>query len=186
MHIILVYIGVLLGMFVEGEMIMISAVIAAHHGYLNLWMVIILGVLGTYGSDLFYFSLGRKKGRGWLKKNKKIEGKLSVVDEKIKKYPVLIFLIYRFLYGFRTIIPMVIGASKTRTPKFLIYSGVSTVIWATVYCTLGYLMGAFIKSQLGHIEHIEKYIIGILVLAGLLIVTLKSLKKDKEPSYFQD
>jgi len=109
MHIVLIYLGILLGIFIEGEMIMISSVIAAHHGYLNLWLVVFLGIIGTYGSDFFYFSLGRKRGKDWLNEKQKFEIKAEIIDKKIQKYPILIFMGYRFLYGFRTIVPLVIG-----------------------------------------------------------------------------
>ena len=148
MHIIFIYIGVLLGVFIEGEMIMMSSVIAAHHGYLNLWFVVLLGLTGTYSSDLFYFFLGRRKGKDWLYKSQKIRHKASIIDKKLEEYPIFIFITYRFLYGFRTIVPLVIGASNTKTRIFLLYSGLSTSIWALTYCTVGYLFGELIKSKL--------------------------------------
>jgi membrane protein DedA with SNARE-associated domain len=69
MHIIIIYLSILFGIFLEGEMIMISSIIAAHHGYLNHWKVIAVGIVATYCSDCFYFSLGRKRGKVWLNKN---------------------------------------------------------------------------------------------------------------------
>ena len=180
MHIILIYIGIFLGIFFEGEMIMISSIIAAHHGYLNLWFVIAIGIVGTYISDCFYFFLGRKKGKEWLIKNQKIKDKASIVNKKIEKYPILIFITYRFLYGFRTITPLVIGAGNTKTITFLFYSGLSTAIWAATYCTIGYMFGELIKSKLSHIEHIEKYIIGFIVLLGIVLIVANRLKKQKK------
>ncbi len=177
MHIIIIYLGILFGIFIEGEMIMISSIIAAHHGYLNLWLVVVLGLSGTYCSDCFYFFLGRKKGRAWLNKKQKLKNKAVIVDKKLKKSPVVIYISYRFLYGFRTIIPLVIGAGSTKTRTFLFFSAVSTFIWAVLYCTIGYLFGEILKSEQGHIEHIEKYIIGVLLLAGIIFIAIKRLKK---------
>lgn len=173
MHLFLIYIGILFGVFLEGEMIMISSIIAAHHGYLNIWLVVFIGILGTYVSDFFYFNLGRKKGAIWIQKNQKIRKKAAVVDRKLNQYPVLIFIIYRFMYGLRTLAPLVIGAGKTKTRTFLFYSGLSTLLWATLYGTIGYTFGALIQSQLSHIEHAEKYMIGILVFIAILILLKK-------------
>lgn len=180
MHIIFVYIGILFGIFLEGEMIMISSVIAAHHGYLNIWLVVILGVLGTYCSDCFYFFLGRNKGKDWLNKKQKFKNKAGIIDKKLEKHPIIIFMSYRFLYGFRTITPLVIGASKTKTYIFLLYSAVSTLIWAITYCTIGYLFGEVIKSKLGSVEHIEKYIIGFLLLVGIIVIVINRVKKQNK------
>ncbi len=178
MHLILIYAGILLGIFLEGEMIMISAVIAAHHGYLNLWLVVVLGVTGTYASDCFYFFLGRKRGRNWINKSRKRKKRAEWIDRKLVKYPVLIYLTYRFMYGFRAITPLVIGTGSTKTGTFILFSSISTIVWAASYCTLGYLFGEVIKSELGHIEHIEKYIILALLLAGTAIIALKRIRKS--------
>jgi len=175
MHIILVYIGIFFGLFLEGEMVLISAVIAAHHGYLIFWLVVIIGTLGTYSADCFYFFLGRKRGYTWINKNPKIKRKAEIIEKRIEKYPVIIFLTYRFLYGFRSITPLVIGAGKTKTKTFFLYGALSTIAWSSVYCTVGYFFGAVIKSELSHIEHIEKYIIGALALFGVVIIVIKRL-----------
>ena len=39
------------------------------------------------------------------------------------------------------------------------------------------------KQALSHIEHIEKYIIGILVFAGILLILINRFKKQKETRY---
>lgn len=173
MHVILIYIGILLGIFLEGEMIMISSVIAAHHNYLNLWIVVPVGAVGTYFSDLFYFYVGRKKGKEWLNRNSAWSRKADIIDSKIKKYPVIIFVTYRFLYGFRTVTPIAIGASKIKSTTFYLFSAFSTLIWTFTYSTIGYVFGEIIKSKLHHIEHIEKYIIGVIVLIGMAIIAIK-------------
>jgi membrane protein DedA with SNARE-associated domain len=182
MHIIIIYIGIFFGLFLEGEMVLISAVIAAHHGYLILWIVVTLGVIGTYFADCFYFFLGRKRGYVWINKNPKIRKKAEIIERKLERYPVIIFLTYRFLYGLRSITPLVLGAGQTKTKTFLFYSALSTTIWASVYCTIGYLFGSVIKSELGHIEHIEKYIISVLVLFGIIIVVIRHLQKKMRSS----
>jgi len=178
-HLILIYIVILFGIFLEGEMIMISSIIAAHHGHLNLWLVVTLGVIGTYSSDCFYFFLGRNKGKDWLNKKKKFKNKAEIIDKRLERYPIIIFMSYRFLYGFRTIAPLVIGASKTKTSIFLFFSAVSTLIWAITYCTIGYLFGEVIESKLGYIEHIEKYIIGFLFLVAIIFIVKSKVIKQK-------
>jgi len=182
MHVILIYIGIFCGIFFEGEMVMITSVIAAHHSYLKLWIVIAIGLVGTYSSDSFYFFLGRRKGKEWLNKNTRFKNKYEVVDQKLEQYPILIFLVYRFMYGFRTIAPLVIGASKTKTSKFLILSAMSTLIWGITYSAIGYVFGEVLKSKFSHIEHIEKYVIGILLLlGGIIFVVFRVRNKRVKP-----
>jgi len=175
----LIYIVIFLGIFLEGEMIMISSIIAAHHGHLNIWLVIVIGILGTYSSDCFYFFLGRKKGKDWLNKKPKIKNKADKINKKLERHPIVIFISYRFLYGFRTIAPLVIGTSKTKTSIFLFISAVTTLLWAITYSSIGYLFGEVIKSELGYIEHIEKYIIGFLFLIAIIFIVINRIIKTK-------
>ncbi len=179
MHLILIYLGIFAGIFFEGEMVMITSVIAAHHGHLNLWIVIAIGLTGTYCSDMFYFFLGRRKGKEWLNKKPRFKDKYAFIDHKLDKYPILIFLVYRFMYGFRTIAPLAIGASNTKTSKFLILSAISTLIWGATYGAVGYIFGEVLKSKFSHIEHIEKYVIGALLLLGVAIFVIFRLRKRK-------
>ena len=83
---------------------------------------------GDLFERLVHFFLGRRKGKAWLNKNARFRDKYARIDRNLDKYPILIFLVYRFMYGFRTIAPLVIGASKTKTSKFLILSAISTLI----------------------------------------------------------
>jgi len=179
MHLFLIYAGIFCGIFFEGEMVMITSVIAAHHGHLNLWTVMAIGLVGTYFSDNLYFFLGRRRGRAWLNKHARFKDKYEVIDSKLEKYPILIFLVYRFMYGFRTVAPLAIGASNTRTGKFMILSAMSTLIWAFAYGSIGYLFGEVLKATLGHIENIEKYVIGILLLLGVVIFLLYRVRGKK-------
>jgi membrane protein DedA with SNARE-associated domain len=177
MHLFFIYAGILIGIVLEGEMIMLSSVIAAHRGYLNLWIVIGIGFAGTLAGDWFYFFLGRKRGKNWLLKKQKIKLKVEKITQKLQKYPALVILSYRFLYGFRTFTPVIIGASQIKTLTFLSFSFVSTLLWCFVYGSLGYISGEFIKTRLAHIEDIELFIIGFLILAGVLIYLLKRIMK---------
>ena len=177
MHYILIYAGIFVGIVLEGEMIMLSSVIAAHRGFLNLWIVMIIGFTGTLCSDWFYFFLGRKKGKNWLLNKPKLKGKVEKVTQKIQKYPAIVILSYRFVYGFRTFTPVIIGTSEIKTVTFLSYSLASTLLWCLLYGTLGYLSGEIIKTRLAHIENIELLIIGVLLLAGILIYLSNRMRK---------
>ena len=128
-----------------------------------------IGFTGTLGSDWFYFFLGRKKGKNWLLNKPKFKGKVEKVTQKLQEYPAIVILSYRFVYGFRTFTPVIIGTSEIKTITFLSYSFASTLLWCLLYGTLGYLSGEIIKTRLAHIENIELLIIGVLLLAGILI-----------------
>ena len=177
MHILFIYIGIFTGVLLEGELVMLSSVIAAHHHYLNIWVVLAMGISATLFQDLLYFNLGRHQGKKWLNRKPAWQRKFEIVDKRVKKYPVLIFLIYRFAWGFRAITPFVIGTGHVRSGTFYMFSVGTTLLWAAVYGSIGYMFGELIQSKLSHIEHIEKYVIGILAILALILILIRRLIK---------
>ncbi len=49
MYLFFIYAGIFMGIVLEGEMIMLSSLVAAHNGYLNFWMVIGIGFTASLG-----------------------------------------------------------------------------------------------------------------------------------------
>ena len=47
LHYLWIYSCFFLGIFIEGELVFLSAVITASHGYLNIWLVISIAMLAT-------------------------------------------------------------------------------------------------------------------------------------------
>ena len=175
MHLIIVYILFFIGIFLEGEFILLSAVIAAHQGILNIWLVISIAIFATISSDMVYFNLGKHKAEKWLAKSK-FASKFEMVNQKLRNHRTKMLLSYRFLYGMRMITPFVLGTQKLEFAKFLKYSIISTVIWCIILVGLGYAFGEFIINSLKHIEKIEYYFIGCLIVFAIVLILINRLK----------
>tara|TARA_R110002051_G_scaffold115026_1_gene188015 strand:- start:9203 stop:9748 length:546 start_codon:yes stop_codon:yes gene_type:complete len=178
-HSFLIYAGLFLGIFLEGELVLLSAVIAAHHGLLNLWLVLVIAVIATLSSDMFYFNLGRKKMSAYLEKSK-WSGKLIGLKKKFNEHRIKTLLGYRFLYGFRTITPIFLGTQDITFKSFFKYSIIGTLIWVTVITGLGILFGELIVTYLKDFEKAEYYIIGILLIIVMLSILVRFIKKAKK------
>lgn len=172
-HLILIYFGILIGVIFEGEMVVLSSVIAAHHGHLNIWIVLAIAFTGTICSDWFYFFLGRRHGKSWLDKKPNLHKRIAKVHYWLEEHPVLIIVLYRFMYGFRTVTPLMMGTSSLRIRTYVLYSLISILIWACFYVGTGYAFGEIIRHYLASLKNVEFYVIGFLVLAGLITVLVK-------------
>lgn len=178
MHYLITYILFFLGIFFEGELILLTAVIAAHQDILNIWFVISLAILATIASDLFYFYLGKHKAKKWLAKSK-FATKYEEVQNRLIKNRTKMLLTYRFLYGLRMITPFVLGSQDVTFIKFLKYSIISTLIWCFLFVVLGYAFGEVIINNLKHIQKIEYYIIGGLIIITIIFALIKFVKKNE-------
>ena len=78
----------------------------------------------------------------------------------------------RFMYGFRIVGPLLIGASHLPPKIFLPLNIVGAIIWALIFTTLGYVGGEVIGPWLHQFDHhIKKFI--WLALAVVLVVAMR-------------
>ena len=123
------YLAILLGTFLEGETIMILGGVAAHMGYLSLGWVITFGFLGTLLGDQLYFYLGRRHGGDFLARRPTWSARAQRVHRFIERYPVLLILGFRFLYGLRTVTPFVLGSSQVSYLQFTLLNLTGAGTW---------------------------------------------------------
>jgi len=142
------YLSIFAGAVLEGELVYISAIQAAQAGYVDLYGAIAAFFLGTFCTDWFYFLTGRKQGRRYLERNEKLQLKATKIDHLLARYGTLLLLSYRFIYGFRIVLPLLFGASKLSSRRFLLFSLLSTSIWVTLYGWIGYYFTNWLLEQL--------------------------------------
>ncbi|MCB0462737.1 MAG: DedA family protein [Flavobacteriaceae bacterium] len=171
-----IYTCFFLGIFIEGEFIFLSAVIASSHGYLNIWLVITIAIMATITSDLVYFSLGKKGATKWINRPN-WKTKIEAVNTKIDKHKHLFLFSYRFLYGLRIATPLVLGMQNISLSTFLKYSIISTIIWSALFTVLGIAFGELILNYLKHIQKVEYYIIGGLLTVAIIFLLLRFIKR---------
>ena len=111
----------LVGALIEGESFLIAGGIAAQQGLLHLPGLIILAFLGSAIHDITCFLFGRFAGKWLLTKTPKIKEKTQFVFRLFEKFDVWLIVISRYAYGFRIIIPFILGMSRIKITKFLFF-----------------------------------------------------------------
>lgn len=106
------YPGLVFGLLLEGETILVLAAFMVHRGYLDLPLVIVTGFVIAFASDQFFFWTGRIKGSEFLEKRPSWKPKVEKAKSMLGQNTTLLFLGVRFIYGLRTVLPFVIGMSK--------------------------------------------------------------------------
>ncbi|MAL60180.1 MAG: hypothetical protein CMC14_09040 [Flavobacteriaceae bacterium] len=176
LHYLWIYVCFFFGIFIEGELVFLSAVIAASHDYLNIWLVIGVAIVATVSSDLIYFNLGKNRTEKLINKPK-WKTKIELVNKKLEKHRTLFLISYRFLYGLRIATPLVLGTQNIKQLTFLKYSIISTLIWATLFTLLGLAFGELIINYLMRFQRIEFYIIGSLLLIAVVFLIFRFIKR---------
>ena len=132
------YTTVFAGCFFEGETSLVTSAFAAHRGYLNIFTVVLIALIATLSWDWIWFSVGRLKGNAILSKRPKLKAKSRKINMLLMRHQVAVLLGYRFLYGFRTAVPLAIGMSKVKKRTFFLFGLINVVIWDCLFSSLGY------------------------------------------------
>lgn len=160
-----------LGTFLEGEAILIMAGFLAFQGYLDIRGVITTAFAGSFLGDQFYFYLGHYKGKLLLRRFHSLTKKLREALRLIGKYGKFVAFISRFTYGFRIVLPIILGVTSLPPRTFLWINLASALSWATIFALAGYLFGKSASLFFHDAKKYEPYlmlgILGIIMSAWL-------------------
>jgi membrane protein DedA with SNARE-associated domain len=158
-----------IGTFLEGETVMLLGGLFAHQGYLSLEGVIACGFCGTLFGDQLYFFLGRRHGKTILARHPVWQAGADRVFRKLERHQNLLLISFRFLYGLRTVTPLVIGMSGVSYLRFTLFNIIGAGIWATGIGLAGYYFGLAVEAVLGNVKRYELMLIAGIVGVGTLV-----------------
>lgn len=133
------------------EIIVPPAAYLASLGKMNIWLIIIAGVLGSLVGAIFNYWLGYYLGRPLIYKlaSHPLAKFLLINPEKIKKAEKYFFdnaisatFIGRLIPVIRQLVSIPAGFSKMPFGSFLFYTTLGSTLWVGVLAALGYFIGA--------------------------------------------
>ncbi len=134
------YLAVMIGSLFEGEVILITASALAALGYLSLSKVFMVSIATTIFTDQFLFFIGYQLGTDWLvRRFPKLLQARARVFKLLHKMDAFFIFAFRFIYGIRTISPLIIGSAKIKPARFVIFNILSGLCWASTGCFIGYV-----------------------------------------------
>ncbi|EAW3007632.1 DedA family protein [Salmonella enterica] len=171
------YAALVIGSMAEGETVTLLGGVAAHQGLLKFPLVAAAVALGGMMGDQLLYLLGRCYGGKILRRFPRYHTKIRRAQKMIQRHPYLFVIGTRFMYGFRVVGPLLIGASRLPPKIFLPLNIVGALIWALLFTTLGYLGGEVIAPWLHDLDQHLRH--GVwLILAIVLVVGVRwSLKR---------
>ncbi|HAD6276355.1 TPA_asm: DedA family protein [Salmonella enterica subsp. enterica serovar Typhi str. CT18] len=165
------YAALVIGSMAEGETVTLLGGVAAHQGLLKFPLVAAAVALGGMMGDQLLYLLGRCYGGKILRRFPRYHTKIRRAQKMIQRHPYLFVIGTRFMYGFRVVGPLLIGASRLPPKIFLPLNIVGALIWALLFTTLGYLGGEVIAPWLHdldqHLRHGVWLILAIVLVVGL-------------------
>jgi len=155
------YLAVLVGTFLEGETILVLGGLAVFNGHLQMQGVILCAFFGSLCGDQLWFYVGRRGGRALLARKPRWKPAMDRIDRLMTKHQIWFMLIFRFLYGLRTVAPFAIGMSQIRIPMFTILNIIGALVWAVAVAWLGFFIGDVLNTPA--VRTYERLAVGVLI-----------------------
>lgn len=162
------YLAVLVGTFLEGETVLLMAAFLAHQGYMEFQTVLFFALIGAVGGDQFYYYIGRTHAAAFLDRPKFARA-AKHVREWLERRGAITVIAVRFLYGFRTVGPIVIGASRFPFGRFILLNVIGSILWCLIIGVAGYLFGSALDPLIANFKRYEYLALLALVMLGVIL-----------------
>jgi membrane-associated protein len=151
--------GMLLGFFMPGDTLLISAGVFAAQGKLPLAALLVVVALAAIVGDNVGYTIGRTSGPRLFHKPDGLLFRQSYVQTSEKffeKYGNKTMLLAHFVPVVRTFTPIVAGVGKMNRFQFVIFDAIGDTAWAVIVTMLGYWFG----SRIPNIDHYILPVVG--------------------------
>jgi membrane protein DedA with SNARE-associated domain len=169
------YYAVFLGSLVEGESVILVACFMAHLGYLSLSKIMIIAFCGTLFADQTLYYVGRYYGQALIQRFHRLHAPANRAFKLLHKWDTWFILSNRFIWGIRTISPIVIGSSGITPQRYTPLNVFAAVVWTVLSCTGGYMLSGVIED-IG-LQVIKKYFVYFTMLLVFLFLVFIALRR---------
>ncbi|MBM3610869.1 MAG: DedA family protein [Alphaproteobacteria bacterium] len=167
------------GALLEGEMVLILAGAVAYHGYMALPLVMLISFVGATIHDIILFFVGRFLGSKILNHPFRWQKKIQRIATLIHKYDHYFIMSFRFIYGIRTITPILVGSGSINFKRYFSLIIISAAIWAIAVSYIGYSFAMGLEAILAHFDTVKKYLaMGVILIVGGIYLFMRRRKRS--------
>ncbi len=177
--------GLLIGFFLPGDSLLVTAGLLAAHGLLDVYLLgTILSVAAVTGDSLGY-AIGKAAGPHIFTREQSIffnRKHLQRAHAFYEKHGGKTIVLARFMPIIRTFAPVVAGVAEMHYRTFVLYNVVGGLAWVWGMLFTGYFLGRYIPGIDGHID----IVIVIVIFLSLLPGIISWLRQRRAPSITPD
>src|SRR6266550_278677 len=177
--------GLLVGVFLPGDSLLVTAGLLAARGYLNIYTLVpVLTAAAICGNSVGYF-IGYATGpRIFNRENSLFFNKKHAIraHEFYEKHGRKTIVLAQFMPIIRTFAPVVAGVGGMRFRVFITFNVIGAIVWIWSMIGIGYFLGSYIPGIDKHIEIVVIIVVFISILPGLISTYRARRAKRYEPS----
>jgi membrane-associated protein len=181
--IVFVETGLLVGFFLPGDSLLVTAGLFAAAGHLDLWNLFLFISLAAIIGDSVGYAIGAHTGpRLFSRENSLFFHKKHLITTKdfYDRYGGITIIIARFMPILRTFAPVVAGIGSMRYGRFVLYNVMGGIGWVVSMTSIGYVLGRTIPDIDRYIQGVIALVIGLSLLPGIItVVRSRRLSADR-------
>ncbi len=173
--------GLMVGFFLPGDSLLVTAGVFAANGRLSIWWLNILLVAAAILGDTVGYWIGRKAGPALFNRPRSRffnPAHLRRAHDFYEKHGGKTIIIARFMPIVRTFAPVVAGMGKMEYRRFLSFNVFGGLLWVVSMTLIGYYLGQFAWVK-NNIEIVIVIVVFVSILPGLIAAALEWLKKRR-------
>jgi membrane-associated protein len=173
--------GLMVGFFLPGDSLLVTAGVFAAAGNLSIWWLNILLVAAAIVGDTVGYWIGRKAGPALFNRPRSRffnPAHVKRAHDFYEKHGGKTIIIARFMPIVRTVAPVVAGMGKMEYRRFLAFNVVGGFLWVVSMTLIGYYLGQFAWVK-KNIEIVIVVVVFLSILPGIIAAGREWLKKRR-------
>ncbi len=173
--------GLMVGFFLPGDSLLVTAGVFAAAGQLNIWTLNALLVAAAIAGDTVGYWFGRRVGQALFKRPKSLlfnPAHLRRAHDFYEKHGGKTIIIARFMPVVRTFAPIVAGMGEMNYRRFLSFNVFGGLFWVVSMTGIGYFLGK-IPGVREHIEVVILIVVFLSILPGIIAFAREWWKKRR-------
>lgn len=170
--------GLLVGFFLPGDSLLITAGLLAANGTLNIWWLNGLLIVAAVVGDSVGYAIGRRLGPRLFTRQKSLLFNPAHIERTrrfYEKYGAKTIVIARFVPIVRTFAPVLAGVGRMEYRRFIFYNVAGGVGWVVSMTWVGYLLRQSIPN-IGSYIHI---VVPIVIVLSCIPIAVELLRERR-------
>jgi membrane-associated protein len=171
--------GLMVGFFLPGDSLLVTAGLFAAKGDLNIVFLNVLLMICAIGGDATGYYIGRKLGPALFRREDSLLFKkkhLLATQEFYVRHGGKTIIIARFVPIIRTFAPVVAGMANMSYRRFAVFNIIGGIGWVFSMTMIGYLLVTVFPATERHIEKVILVVVFLSILPGLLELVRNRLR----------
>ena len=173
--------GLLVGLFLPGDSLLVIAGLVAAAGGLNVWALMGLLTIAAVAGDSTGYAIGHRAGPILFQREQSLvfnPRHLVRTRDFYARYGAKTIVIARFVPIIRTFAPVVAGIGQMEYRRFLFYNVAGGLGWVILMTSAGYLLGRAIPN-VGSYVHI---VAGVVIVLSLVPIVTEVVRERRRRS----